>query len=157
MASGVPSWSMRPCTMMAARGHLVAGRAPHGQRRGHELLDEQDGHALPRQVGNQFVELGHDQRGQAHGQLVEQQHPGVGDQCPRDCQHLLLTAGQGSGHLPPPFLQAGEGGVGLLLHVLERDPAAVGPDAQVLAYVQIGEDPPSLGNRAQTVTGESFG
>ncbi len=133
---------MRPCTMMAARVATDEGG-------GHELLDHQDGHPLAGQGPDQLVELVDDQRGQAHGKLVEQQDLGPGHQRPGDGQHLLLAPGQGPGHLLAALLQTGERGEGLLLDVLDRDPAPVGPDAQVLAHGQVGEDPPPLGDGAQ--------
>ena len=150
-------------TLSARIGHLVGcpllfdptvhhdgGAGGHGQGRGHELLDQEDGHPLGGQGADQLVELVDDQRRQAHRQLVEQQDLGPGDQGPRDGQHLLLAPGEGAGHLLAPLLQTGEGGEGLLLDVSHADPAPVGPDAQVLAHGQVREDPTALGNGAHT-------
>ena len=96
-----------PLLLDATVGH-DGGPGGHRQGRGHELLDQQDGHPLPGQLPDQFVQLGHDERGQPHGQLVEQEHLGVRDQGPRDGQHLLLAAGEGPGHLAATLLQRGK-------------------------------------------------
>ncbi len=109
------------------------------------------------QAVHHLVELAHDEWGQPHGQLVEQQHGGIGDQGPGDGQHLLLPSGEGPGHLLPPFLQPGKGGKGLLLDITGDQATAVGPDAEVLPYRQIGEDPTALGNGAQSGADQLFG
>ncbi len=129
----------------------------HRQGGGHELLHQQDGHPPPRQVPDQLVELRHDQRGEAHRQLVEQQHLGVRDQRPRDGQHLLLAAGHGAGQLPAALGQPGERLVGPLLDRLQVEATLVRPDAEVLLDRQVGEDAPSLGDRTEAGPGQLLG
>jgi hypothetical protein len=67
-----------------------------GQRRGETevLFDQHDGVALGLERADHLGELLHDDRGQAFGDLVEQQQARAGAQDARHGQHLLLAAGQ---------------------------------------------------------------
>ena len=110
-----------------------------------------------RELRHQLVELAHDERSQAHRELVEQEDARIGDEGPRDGEHLLLAAGEGARHLTAPLLQPGEGLEGPLLDRLRVETTPVGPDAQVLADREVGEDPPALGDRAETRPGQLLG
>src|SRR6185437_4449765 len=59
------------------------------QRLADVLLDEQHGDAGLEHLRQGGVDALHDDRCQPEGQLVEQQHPGVGDQRPADRDRLL--------------------------------------------------------------------
>src|SRR5207248_1137538 len=62
----------------------------------HVLLGQYDGEAVALERGDGVAEPADDDRRQALGGLVEQHHPGLGQQRPGDRQHLLLTAGEPS-------------------------------------------------------------
>jgi hypothetical protein len=66
------------------------GRYP--QRLAHVLLNQQHGEPGSQNLRQHGVDALHDDRGQPEGQLVEQQHPRVGDQRPADGHRLLLAA-----------------------------------------------------------------
>ncbi len=66
------------------------------------LFHQDDGESvLPAQPDHQVHDLGHDPGRQAERGLVEQQHPRLRQQRPRDDQHLPLAAGQRGGQLAP--------------------------------------------------------
>ncbi len=73
-----------------------------------ELLHHQDRDALVGDPDDRLVQLLDDQRGQAHGQLVEQEQGGPGRDGPGDRQHLLLAARQGPRRLVAPVLESRE-------------------------------------------------
>ena len=101
ISCGVPSWATRPCSMIAAWSAMPEGGLG-------ELLDDDDGHAAGGDRRHQLVEVGHDDGGQAHGDLVEQQHLGLPGQRARDGQHLLLAPRERAGQLPAALLEPGE-------------------------------------------------
>ena len=61
----------------------------HPQRLAHVLLHEQHGQPAGQDLRQHAVDPLHDHRCEPQGQLVEQQHPRVGDQRPAD-GHCLL-------------------------------------------------------------------
>ena len=63
------------------------------------LLDQQDGHALRFQIGDDLEDRARDQRRKPERRLVEQHQPRPRHQGARDDQHLLLTARQRAGDL----------------------------------------------------------
>ena len=69
------------------------------------LLHQQNGHAGLIHIVDDAEYLLHQQRRQAHGGLVQQQHLGFAHQRAANGQHLLLTAGKRSGNLPAALLQ----------------------------------------------------
>ena len=76
-------------------------------------------------LGHELVELGHDERGEAHGDLVEQQQARVGEQRPGQGQHLLLASREPPRQLPTALPEDREPGVALLLEVGDlRGPAS---------------------------------
>jgi hypothetical protein len=128
----------------------VIGDAQDG---GRELLDDEHGYALPGDLGHLLVEPPDDQRGQAHGQLVEQQHGRVGGQAPGQGEHLLLAAGQGArrpGGAPGQDREAAER---QLLHLLPRA-SGERHHLEVVADRQVGEDPAALGDQADPGAGQ---
>jgi hypothetical protein len=128
----------------------VIGDAEDG---GRELLDDQHGHALPGDLGHLLVEPGDDQRGQAHGQLVQQQHSGVRGQAPGQGEHLLLAAGQGSGR---PGGIPGEDGEPAERELLDLLAAVAGErhHQEVVADRQVGEHAASFGDQADPRAGQ---
>ena len=66
----------------------------HPQRLADVLLDQEHGEPGGQDLRQHGVDALDDHRGQAEGQLVEQQHPRVGDQGPADGHRLLLAARQ---------------------------------------------------------------
>jgi hypothetical protein len=105
----------------------------HSERLTHVLLDEQDGQPGGQDLRQHRVDALHDHRGQAEGQLVEQQYAGVRDQRPADGNRLLLTARQLLRALGPAVLHPGE----QLVNPLDRPRALSrvgGADLQVLLH-----------------------
>ena len=104
------------------------------------------------EIFDDVKDLLHQNGGQAHGGLVQHQQLGVGHQCPAHGQHLLLAAGEGTGHLLAAFFQAGE---------LFKDPLHIGVDVaapagesthvQIFLHRHLEEDPPSLGDQGQSL------
>src|SRR5215831_17531672 len=93
---------------------------------------------------------------QAERQLVEQQHAGVGDQCPADGERLLLTAGKLRGELLAALLHPAEH----LIHPLDRPralPRIRRADLQVLLDGQRPEQPPALRHHDDPLHGPAFG
>ena len=97
-------------------------------------------------------DLLHQNRGKAHGGLVQHQQLGVGHKGTAHGKHLLFAAGEGAGHLPPPLLEpgkllvhplhvGGDGGVGL----------SKGAHLQVFLHGHLLEDPPPLRDLGQTM------
>ena len=67
-----------------------------GDLQGHfgVLLHQQHGHAVAVDLADDLEDLLDQQRRQAHGRLVQQQHLGLAHQGTAHGQHLLLAAGQ---------------------------------------------------------------
>ena len=59
---------------------------------GHALVDQQRRDAALTHQANGLPDLLAHERRQAFGRLVEDQHARIGQQRPRDCEHLLLAA-----------------------------------------------------------------
>ena len=128
----------------------------HGEGGLGELLDQDDGDVLGgHQLADQLVELGHHQRGQPHGDLVQQQQLGVGVEGPGDGQHLLFAPGEPAGQLPVALAEDGEAGVALLLQLGHlHGPTPEGVHEEVLGHRQVGEDGPAFGDGADPPTGQ---
>ena len=97
-------------------------------------------------------DLLHQDGGQAHGGLIQHEELGVGHEGAAHGQHLLLAAGEGAGHLPPPLLEPGElliyplqvggdGGIGL----------GEGAHLQVLLHGHLLKDPAAFRHLGQAV------
>ena len=90
----------------------------------------------------------HQNRGQAHGRLVQQENFRTGHQAARDGQHLLFAAAQSARDLRHAFLQTREQGADELevlsdaLFVLALESAHL----QIFAYRQLGENAAALGH-----------
>ena len=92
----------------------------------------------------------HQNRGQAHGGLIQHQELGPAHQRPRHGQHLLLAAGEGAGNLLFPLPEAGKA----LEHFLDRAGdfllgPAVGAHFQVFPDGHLLEDPAALRAEAE--------
>ncbi|CAB4924237.1 unannotated protein [freshwater metagenome] len=115
------------------------------------LLDQQDGGALPVDLGDDLADLVDQQRGQAQARLVEQQQLRRGHERPAHGEHLLLTTRQQAAGLVAALGQDREqvehpvAGLGAGCLVPHGVPA--GPE--VLGHGQVAEDPPSLGHLDQ--------
>ena len=89
----------------------------------------------------------HQQRRQAHGGLVQQQHLGFAHQRAANGQHLLLTAGKRSGNLPAALLQTRQA---LKHHLIIRRNgiravlSGVRPQRQILLHRQLRKHAPPL-------------
>ncbi len=118
----------------------------HAEGRLRELLDEEDGHTAGGDGRHELVEVCHDDRREAHGDLVEEEDPGLTGQGPRDGEHLLLSARERACELLAAPLEAGEVLIGTRLDLRSADAAAVGPHAQVVAHGQVGEHAAPLGD-----------
>ena len=95
------------------------------------LLDQDHGQALATaQVHHHVHDLLHDQRRQADGRFVQQQHARMGDQGAADGDHLLLAAGQRAGQLLAPLRQYREQRVDAFQLAREIGAAAEGVGAQ---------------------------
>src|SRR5450432_558667 len=78
------------------------------------LLDHDDRVAALAQVAHDLAELLHDHRGQAFGDLVEEQQARAGAQDARDGEHLLLAARQARALARGALLQVREHRIDLL-------------------------------------------
>ena len=86
-----------------------------------------------------------------HGRLIDEQHPGCGNQCSADCQHLLLPTAEGSCLLLGALVQDREQLVDplrLSFDDIWRGPRRAGE--KILAHTQAGEDPATLGRQSHT-------
>ena len=109
------------------------------------LLHQEDGGPLLVDALNHPEDLPHQQRGQAHGRLIQQQELRPAHQGPAHRQHLLLAAGQGVAPLAAPLLEAREEGEDLLQVALNVTiPAHVGRQAQIFQDRQVAEDAPAF-------------
>ena len=66
----------------------------HGRDLGHALVDQQRRDAAVADQADGVPDLVADERREAFGRLVEDQHARVGQQRARDREHLLLAAGE---------------------------------------------------------------
>src|SRR5947208_7209341 len=111
------------------------------------LLDEQDRLAFGLQAGDGAADLGDDERREALGGLVHQEHARVAHQRPRDGEHLLLAAGKGARDLLGARLELRE-----QLEDAGQVPGRGGAPSfrhpQVLPHRQRGEDAPALRHEA---------
>ena len=155
----VTGWS-RPGTRPGPgrRGHQVGDGAveadlallheqgPVGQRLGHvqRLLDDDHGLALVLQRPHRDQQLLDHDRGQAEGQLVDDEHFGLVDQRHGQGQHLLLAAGEVAGPGVVPLGQHREPGQRRLDPGVEVGaPVQVPGHPQVLAHAERGEGGPA--------------
>jgi hypothetical protein len=109
------------------------------------LLDQDDRAALVGGRPDGSQQPAHHQRGQPHGQLVDQQDPRLAGQGPGQRQHLLLTAGQQAAADVQPLTQLGEQRQG------SRD--ADTADPEVLGRRHPHEDGLLLGDEADPLAG----
>lgn len=116
------------------------------------LFDEQDGDAaLAIDLGDLLEDGFDEQRGDAEGGFVEHEEAGAAHEGAADGEHLLFAAGEGSGDLAVPFLQARE----QRKHVVElvSDGVTVALEVraheEVFAHAEVGEDHAALGHVAQ--------
>ena len=102
------------------------------------------------------VELGDDHRGEAHGDLVEQEDGRLHAERARHGQHLLLAARERAGHLVAALGQTGEAGEGQLLDVR---PGGAGErhEPEVLGHGEVGEDAAAVGQGAEPGAGQRVG
>ena len=132
-----------------APGFQQVGVVGQVQRQAGVLLDQQHADAVFLvDAAHDAEDLGHDQRRQAEGGLVQQQQLGPQHQRAADGQHLLLAAGQRAGLLVAPLLQDREAREHALhvLHHLGLVAAHVGAQAQVLLDRQAGEGAAPVGH-----------
>jgi hypothetical protein len=119
----------------------------HPQRLADVLLDQQHGEPGGEDLRQHRVNALDDHGCQAEGQLVEQQHPRVGDQRPADGDRLLLAAGQLSRALGPAVLHPGE----QVVDALDGPRAFArvgGADLQILLHRERAEQPSALRHHA---------
>ncbi len=138
---------------------MMAASSANGQRRLDELLDHDDGQPLRcDQLADDLVELVDDDRGQAHGELVEQQDLGIGRQRPGHGEHALLAARQRARQLLAPAGQRGEPleGRSSTQATLQPGPAERVHE-QVLRDRQVREDRSALGDHADAGPGQLLG
>src|SRR6266508_4951453 len=122
------------------------GNAEH---RACELFHDENRDAGAGEVGDALVELGDDDRGETHRQLVEQEQRGIGSERSGHRQHLLLAAGHRAGELVASLAESREARVGDVLDGRPR-PAGVGRHAQVVANREVREDATTLRHGAHT-------
>src|SRR5437870_3395864 len=67
------------------------------------LLDEDHGGSPPMELADLLEELGDDDRGEAEGELVDDEQPRLGHERHREREHLLLAAAEVAGTLPDPL------------------------------------------------------
>ena len=96
-----PSKRTSPFSMKYARSASGEGDVDR-------LLDEQDRRALLLDAAHDDEQLLDDRRGQAEGQLVDDEQLRLGDEGHRQRQHLLLAAREVAGHLVDALLEARE-------------------------------------------------
>ena len=94
--------------MHDAAGLQHIGAIRDRERHDGGLIDQQDGHALVAQRGEQIVKPFDQLRREAERGLVEHQHARARHQAARDREHLLLAAGQQPRALVAPRAQLRE-------------------------------------------------
>ena len=134
--------------------HHVVGDA---QGVADELLDDEQGRARGLDAAEHGVDLVDDDRGQAEGQLVDDQQRWRLHEHPGQREHALLAAGQGAGDLRAALLQARERLVGRGQALVHAGVALLGalPEGQdeVLLDGEGGEDRPALGGVGDAAAG----
>jgi len=122
------------------------------------LLDQNDGLLFCLQPANGPAYFGYDQRGQAFGWFVQQEHARIAHQCPTNRQHLLLTSGKRSRELRVAFLQPRKKVVeaihGPWCHT---GLASLCRHNEILAYRKRGEDTASLRDKSDPEARDAFG
>ena len=120
--------------------------APPADHEGHPgvLFRQKDrGPGLVDGLDDLSDDLPHDERGQPHGGLVQEEQLRLGHHRPGDGQHLLLPPAERPGELFLPVLQNGKQRVNLLQGLLDLFSifaARVSPQAQVLVYRELGKE-----------------
>ena len=110
------------------------GVVGHAEGGGDELLHQHDGHPLPGERAAPARRALRRSAGRGPSTARRGRAPGAGS--PGPARWRASAARRPTWCRPKPaaaLLQHGEGRIGLLLHVLDGDAAAVGPDPQVLA------------------------
>src|ERR1700722_5773309 len=113
----------------------------------HVLLDDDQGGPLIGEQADALVDLVDDERGQPHGELVEQDDGGARQETPRHGQHLLLTTGHAARALVKPVGPRGEQRGDLVDRGLPALPGDLQVD--VVPDAQVGEDRPPFRHQAQ--------
>ena len=139
---------------------MVQHVAAVGDRQGHVDVLLHDQHARACLVGHAPHDRHHalhDDGGQTHAHLVDQQHLGLGHQRPGHGQHLLLAPREQAGAPPAQRRQRGE-----QLHGAVHGRGATGPvtgeaEAYVLVDGQVEEQRPILGHVGQAAAGGLVG
>jgi hypothetical protein len=136
----------------------------HGDPVGHldrvrELLfDEEDTQPGRSQSADEVAKPGRQVGGEPFARLVEQQHPGPGEDRPGDREHLLFAAGELVAAVPQSLAQPGQQ-LQDLWHrphgTVLREPGApdTSREGQVLGHGQPGEDPTTLRHQADAGPG----
>ena len=146
-AASICSGLNSPGRPFERRPSLEEALDPRGDadRLAHVLLDEQHRHPGVEQLGQQAVDLPHDDRRRAERELVEQEHARVRDERPSDRHGLLLAAGELRGALARSFPHPSEQPVDAL-QIPGSGPGVVGADDQVLLDGERREETASLGH-----------
>src|SRR5690606_2800445 len=120
---------------------------------------QQDRGALRLQLRDGRHDLLHHDRRETHGGLVEHQQLGLGHEGPAHGEHLLLTAGEGSGGLLAALPEDGEQVVGALDVLLDARLVAAqeGTEAEVVLDGHAREDVPPLGGVGEPVRHDVVG
>ena len=137
----------------AGEAHLAPlhEHGPFGDGGGdvHGLLDDDHRRALRGQLADDVDQVGDDGRGQAEGELVDDEEPGPAQHGLGDGEHLLLAAGQRRRLLVEESFEAGEqledplaGAVEVLAVVVLGPPG----DPEVVGDGQRPEDAPPAGD-----------
>ena len=145
----------RRCRRRAAEHHAALVQQVHpvgeGQGAADVLLHDEQGGAGRGDLAEELEDLVHDDRGESHRGLVDQDQLGVGEVGADQRQHLLLPAGQLSGGLaqPAPEHRKGRGGP------VQRDGllALARVQHEVLPHGQRRIDAAALGDMAKPAPG----
>ena len=116
------------------------------------LFHQNNGNAIITKAADNGENFRHDQRRQSEARLVEHQHARLGHQCPPQCQHLPLAAGQGIGALRAALQQTRKTVVDAIeLAFAHRSGVAlaVTSEQQIVEYRQFAEELPFFRHQAQ--------